>query len=222
MEGLEVAGLNFKDIIYEGSNDLWKKALANPATIADWIVVNPTNPDDLVAQSLNLESPTFLAHYTQVVQEPNGLSLTQKKEAFALSNYHPADTSSLHQMIRDSYDNLSHYLVPGWSSMFSTRLLMLLVLVMFLTSCQFIKADTAHLTSQASDGQDWPMFLHDPERTGTSSETILSPSTSATSESSGHLKQVPLSPPLRLSWVGWSMLAPGMAMSTRWMPQPAE
>ncbi len=79
MEGLEVAGLDFKDLIYEGSGALWKQALANPATLVDWIVVNPTNPDDLVAQSLNLESPTFLAHYTQVVQEPNGLSLFQRR-----------------------------------------------------------------------------------------------------------------------------------------------
>jgi len=101
-----------------------------------------------------------------------------------LSNYHLADASSLHQMIRDSYDNLSHYLVPGWSSMLPTRLLMLLVLVMFLTSCQFINTDTARLTSQASGGQDWPMFLHDPERTAVSSETILSPS------NVGHLKKL--------------------------------
>jgi hypothetical protein len=69
------AGIDFKDIIYEGSNDLWKKALANPATMVDWIVANPTNPRDLVAQAIDVDSPTFRAQFTRVVQEPDGTSL---------------------------------------------------------------------------------------------------------------------------------------------------
>ena len=68
-------GLNFKTIIYDGSADLWRKALSNPAGSVAWIIANRDDPSDRVSKSIDLSNPAFLAHYTLVVQEPSGLSL---------------------------------------------------------------------------------------------------------------------------------------------------
>jgi hypothetical protein len=43
--------------------------------MVDWIIMNPSNPNDLVAQSINPTDPVFLTHFTMVIQEPSGLSL---------------------------------------------------------------------------------------------------------------------------------------------------
>ncbi|HEX3640301.1 MAG TPA: hypothetical protein VHV10_03315, partial [Ktedonobacteraceae bacterium] len=72
--GLEV-GVDFKNIVYEGSGNLWIQALANPAAVVDWIEVNPTNSYDIVAKHINVESPLFLSQFTLVTQEDSGLSL---------------------------------------------------------------------------------------------------------------------------------------------------
>ncbi len=72
--GLEV-GVDFKNVVYEGSGDLWTQALANPTAVVDWVEVNPTNSYDSVAKHINLKSPLFLSQFTLVVQEDSGLSL---------------------------------------------------------------------------------------------------------------------------------------------------
>jgi hypothetical protein len=72
--GLEV-GVDFKNVVYEGSGDLWTQALANPTAVVDWIEVNPTNSYDIVAKHINVESPLFLSQFTLVTQEDSGLSL---------------------------------------------------------------------------------------------------------------------------------------------------
>ena len=72
--GLEV-GVDFKNVVYEGSGDVWTQALANPAAVVDWIEVNPTNSSDIVAKHINVNSPLFLAQFTLVAQEDSGLSL---------------------------------------------------------------------------------------------------------------------------------------------------
>jgi hypothetical protein len=72
--GLEV-GVDFKNVVYEGSGDLWTQALANPTAVVDWIEVNPRNSYDSVAKHINLKSPLFLSQFTLAVQEDSGLSL---------------------------------------------------------------------------------------------------------------------------------------------------
>jgi hypothetical protein len=66
------AEIGFKEVVYEGSGDLWKQALQHPATSVNWIIVNQANPSDQVAQKIN---KAFNAEYTRDIEEPNGLSL---------------------------------------------------------------------------------------------------------------------------------------------------
>ena len=80
IDGLD-AGVDFKNIINEGSGKLWTAALHNPEAYVDWIIVHPLElkfPDespDLVALNVNQQSPAFIAQFTLVVQEPTGLQL---------------------------------------------------------------------------------------------------------------------------------------------------
>jgi hypothetical protein len=72
------AGLNLKDIIYEGSNQLWTMALNDPASVVDWVIVDPENQNDLVTQHIEKNSQRFLVQFTLVLREPHGLSLYQR------------------------------------------------------------------------------------------------------------------------------------------------
>ncbi|HLW02769.1 MAG TPA: glycosyltransferase [Ktedonobacterales bacterium] len=69
------AGINFKDVVYEGSGALWQKALNNPAAIVDWIIANPQDRNDLVARHLALGSAAFLTQFMPVIQESDGITL---------------------------------------------------------------------------------------------------------------------------------------------------
>ena len=69
------AGIDFKDVIYEGSGNLWQLALKNPAATVDWIIANPGDQSDLVTQHLALDSPAFLAQFMPVAQESDGITL---------------------------------------------------------------------------------------------------------------------------------------------------
>ena len=69
------AGIDFKNIVYEGSGTLWTKALSHPEWVVDWIIVNPDNAGDYVAKKLDLASPAFTSLFTFILQEPNGLTL---------------------------------------------------------------------------------------------------------------------------------------------------
>jgi hypothetical protein len=66
---------NFKSILYEGSGPLWLQALHNPANSVEWILVNPDNKNDLVAQHIDVHSPDFLSQFTLVVRQTNGILL---------------------------------------------------------------------------------------------------------------------------------------------------
>jgi Dolichyl-phosphate-mannose-protein mannosyltransferase len=66
------AQIDFKNIIYEGSGSLWKEALHNPASMVNWIIVNPADQSDQVANNL---TPTFNAQFTRDIEESSGLSL---------------------------------------------------------------------------------------------------------------------------------------------------
>ncbi|WP_069803568.1 glycosyltransferase [Thermogemmatispora onikobensis] len=63
------AGINFRNVIYDGSGRLWQQALRNPAASIDWIVLNPRLPGDRVARALPPGSP-LLRQFTLVLIDP--------------------------------------------------------------------------------------------------------------------------------------------------------
>ena len=68
-------GVDFKNVIYEGSGEFWNQALRNPATEVDWVIANPENGGDLVARHINVASQAFLSQFSLVVQDIGGLRL---------------------------------------------------------------------------------------------------------------------------------------------------
>ncbi|MEO6890074.1 MAG: glycosyltransferase [Ktedonobacteraceae bacterium] len=68
------SGMDFKNVVYEGSGQVWLQALQHPDSLVDWIVVNPTNSIDLVARHLKTE-PTLLSQFTLVVRQSNNILL---------------------------------------------------------------------------------------------------------------------------------------------------
>jgi cellulose synthase/poly-beta-1,6-N-acetylglucosamine synthase-like glycosyltransferase len=64
------AGLDFRDIVYQGSGIYWKTALSHPQKGIDWIV---TSPNDLVVKNVNVQS--LNAYFSLVVSEPGGVKL---------------------------------------------------------------------------------------------------------------------------------------------------
>ncbi len=72
-------GIDFKNVIYDGSNTLWHQALAHPASSVDWIIAVRGNAGDRVSTSIDMNSLTFKAEFTMVVQEPSGLTLYHRK-----------------------------------------------------------------------------------------------------------------------------------------------
>ncbi len=67
--------MNFRDFIYEGSGRLWREALQNPGAMVDWIIVRPSDVSDEVSHTIDMNSPAFLAQFTLVLQEPDGIYL---------------------------------------------------------------------------------------------------------------------------------------------------
>jgi hypothetical protein len=72
-------GIDLKDAIYEGSGELWKKALNDPASVVDWIIAQPRIPNDLITTRIDLKSPKFLSQFTLVFQQGDGLTLYHRK-----------------------------------------------------------------------------------------------------------------------------------------------
>ncbi len=68
-------GIDFKNIIYEGSGPYWLQALHDPADMVDWIVVKPDSNVDLVASRIDLSSPLFLSQFTLVAKQDNNVYL---------------------------------------------------------------------------------------------------------------------------------------------------
>jgi len=69
------ADIHFKDMVYEGSGQLWTEALQQPQKVVDWIIVNPKNPEDAITKKINLTSKAFTTQFSFVLQEKNGLTL---------------------------------------------------------------------------------------------------------------------------------------------------
>ena len=72
-------GVDFKDIIYEGSAQFWLQALRDPADSVEWIIVNPDNKNDLVAQHIDMKSPIFFSQFMLVAREADGLLLYHRR-----------------------------------------------------------------------------------------------------------------------------------------------
>ena len=66
------AGIDFSNIIYEGSGRLWQQALHDPTSMVDWIIVNQADKFDIVAKNIN---PLFNEQYTRDIEEFSGLTL---------------------------------------------------------------------------------------------------------------------------------------------------
>ncbi len=69
------AYIDFKNMVYEGSGQLWNVALQRPASVVDWIIVNPQEPNDLVAQQIQASKGAFLSQFTLLLHESDGLNL---------------------------------------------------------------------------------------------------------------------------------------------------
>jgi hypothetical protein len=81
------AGLDFKNVIYEGSGPVWSHALQNPAQSAEWIVVKPDSSIDIVAQHINLHSTVFLSQFQLVVRQSNNVLLYHRLGEPPLPNH---------------------------------------------------------------------------------------------------------------------------------------
>ena len=66
------AGIHFSNIVYEGTNSLWDKALHQPAKYVDWVIFFP---DNTTAISLAKYDPAFTQQFTLVTTSPYGMRL---------------------------------------------------------------------------------------------------------------------------------------------------
>lgn len=119
------AGIDFKNVIYEGSGALWNQALQSPATLVDWVIVNPRDGSDLVAEHINVASPAFLSQFTLVVQEQSGLSLFYRNGLPPLPTHRVSpDLLTMHQLCGTSTANSArdehHTLTLSLNGMAST------------------------------------------------------------------------------------------------------
>jgi len=72
------AGMDFKNIIYQGSGSLWQQAVENPASIIEWVIVRPGS-QDLVAQHVDVNDPHFLSQFTLVARQTDGILLYHRR-----------------------------------------------------------------------------------------------------------------------------------------------
>ncbi len=72
----EDAGIDLKNVIYEGSGPLWEKAQRNPAATANWVVIQT---GDSISQHTDVYSPVFLSQFTFVMQESDGMQLYHRR-----------------------------------------------------------------------------------------------------------------------------------------------
>lgn len=114
------AGIDFKNMVREDSGALWNEALRAPATMVDWIIVNPSNFNDRVARQIDLNSQAFLSQFTLTVREASGLSLFHRNGLAPLPTLPiPPDLLAAHHLCRTSApsSNSSRAIVPSNGSM---------------------------------------------------------------------------------------------------------
>jgi len=69
------SGIHFSNVIYEGNDVLWQRALQDPADSVDWVVMQP---GDRVAKAIAQNDPAFSSQFTLVASALDGLSLYHK------------------------------------------------------------------------------------------------------------------------------------------------
>jgi len=79
-----VAGVPFKNIVYQGSSALWQNALQDPASVVDWVVAVPGSSTDKVARAIDLDSVFFKAQFTEVVRDKWNLAVFRRNDLPAL------------------------------------------------------------------------------------------------------------------------------------------
>ncbi|MBA3824110.1 MAG: glycosyltransferase family 39 protein, partial [Ktedonobacterales bacterium] len=89
-----VAGTKLTNIIYQGSGAQWDAALQDPAANADWVVIHS---GDLVAQHVDVTSAAFLAHFTPVAHDSDGVALYHRTGAPLAQHTLPADFDTAQQ-----------------------------------------------------------------------------------------------------------------------------
>jgi hypothetical protein len=68
------AGMDFKNIIYQGSGAFWQQALHDPAGSVEWVIARPGSKD-LVAKYIDVNNVSFLSQFTLVAQQTDGIRL---------------------------------------------------------------------------------------------------------------------------------------------------
>ncbi len=79
-----VAGVDFKNIVYEGSGKRWQQALTDPASVVEWVVVAPDLKEDKVARAVDVKGPFFQAQFTLAIQDKSGRFLYRRNDLPAL------------------------------------------------------------------------------------------------------------------------------------------
>jgi hypothetical protein len=87
-------GINFSNVVYEGSTDLWAQALAHPEKTVSWVIDDPQITQSFLHKHLDTNSPAFLAHFDLVFKDPTGLRLYYRKGAPPLPSRPVPDTLS--------------------------------------------------------------------------------------------------------------------------------
>jgi hypothetical protein len=114
VDTLEVmTSVDFKNIIYEGSGPLWSKALSHPASVVDWIIVDPADPEDIIARKINLHSVAFNSQFSFVLQQQDGVALYVRNGLPPLPTF-PVDPKVFTEHQRCRGNNLAHFSgLPG-------------------------------------------------------------------------------------------------------------
>jgi cellulose synthase/poly-beta-1,6-N-acetylglucosamine synthase-like glycosyltransferase len=74
-------GLDFKNIIYQGSYGLWNRALVSPWNYASWVVVT-VDKKDAVYMSTGYRNPAFKKHYSLTYSSPGGSFLLYRLHVY--------------------------------------------------------------------------------------------------------------------------------------------
>ena len=83
------AHIDFKNVIYQGSQHYWTDALAHPERSVTWVILNPHNPFDHVAQHISYTSQTFDAYFELVAMQSDGAMLFHRRGFPPLPNRAP-------------------------------------------------------------------------------------------------------------------------------------
>jgi len=76
---LSDTGIDLKNVVDQGSTDLWPQALAHPEKTVEW-VISFSAPNNALFLHLHSSNSTFLTHFTLVLSDsPSGLLLYQRK-----------------------------------------------------------------------------------------------------------------------------------------------